>query len=66
MHIYIFIVEFYVIILYNYIITLHGGVIGFDSILEVLIASSGWQPGHYKRFQLNINADNNQELAFVA
>ena len=43
----------------------HGGVFGFDSIIEILIASSGFSLGHLNNVREKINADN-KELAFAA
>ena len=49
--------------MYNKIVL--GGVNGFDSIIEVLIASSGFSLGHFNYVREKINADNN-ELALAA
>lgn len=53
------------IFLVSYIIEIYGGVIGFDSTIEILIASSGFSLGHLNHVREKINADNN-ELAFAA
>ena len=50
-------------IIYNKIV--HGGVFGFDRIIEVLIASSGFSLGHFNNVREKINADKN-ELALAA
>ena len=42
-----------------------GGVIGFDSVLEVWIASSGFSFATLKNGKININADQ-REFALAA
>lgn len=56
-------IVFFKKIIYNKIV--YGGVFGFDSTIEVLIASSGFSLGHFNHVREKINADNN-ELALAA
>ena len=60
-------IEFVLLILYNRSVAkiIHGGVIGFDGVLEARIASSGFSFATLKNGKLNINADN-RELALAA
>ena len=56
-------IVFFLKIIYNKIA--YGGVFGFDRIIEVLIASSGFSLGHFNNVREEINADKN-ELALAA
>ena len=56
-------IVFFLKIIYNKIA--YGGVLGFDSDIEVLIASSGFSLGHFNNVREEINADKN-ELALAA